>query len=132
MTNHYKDFDSWNINKKKINSNDTYSPFYHKREIRWCRLGLNIGFEQDGTGVEFSRPVLILKGFSRNVCLVLPLTTSVKKNKYHISIGDIDGKEASVILSQIRLIDTRRLDQHIQFLNKEKFEIIRKAIKDLL
>jgi mRNA interferase MazF len=132
MTNYQKDFDSWNIKKKKINKEDTYLPFYHKREIRWCRIGLNIGFEQDGTGVEFSRPVLILKGFSRNVCLVVPLTTSTKKNKYHISIGDIDGKEASVILSQIRLIDTRRLDQHIEFLNKDKFEIIRKAIKDLI
>ncbi len=127
-----KDFDRWNESKKKANDNKGYLPLYHEREIRWCRLGVNIGFEQDGTGKDFSRPVLILKGFSRHVCLVLPLTTSIKKNTYNISIGKIDGKKASVIISQIRLIDTRRLDQFILFLDKKLFEDIRKSVKDLL
>ncbi len=127
-----KDFDVWNNKKKNINNNEDYLPLYQKREVRWCRLGVNIGFEQDGTGKDFSRPVLILKGFSRHVCVVLPLTTSTKKNPYHISVGKVGDREASVITSQIRLIDTRRLDQHISFLDKKLFEIIRKAVKDLL
>ena len=55
-----KDFDKWNKTKKGIHSNDDYLPLYHKRQIRWCRLGVNVGFEQDGTGKDFSRPVLIL------------------------------------------------------------------------
>lgn len=92
-------------------------------------LGVNIGFEQDGTGKEFSRPVLILKGFSRHVCLVVPLTTSTKENPYYLSVGTIDGKNARVIISQIRLIDTRRLDQHITFIDKKLFETIRKPSK---
>ncbi len=127
-----KDFDSWNEQKKKTHANEEYSPLYYEREIRWCRLGANVGFEQDGTGREFSRPVLILKGFSRHVCLVIPLTTSTKKNPYHISVGNIGNREASVIISQIRLIDTRRLDQQIAVLSKKKFGVIRKAVKDLL
>ncbi|MBU4536468.1 type II toxin-antitoxin system PemK/MazF family toxin [Patescibacteria group bacterium] len=93
---------------------------------------MNIGYEQDGTNKEFSRPVLIMKGFSRHVCLVIPLTTSSKKNPYHIEIGNIGGKDAFVIISQIRLIDVRRLDELIETLNKEKYSIIRKAIKELL
>ncbi len=127
-----KDFDNWNKNKKEIESLDNYLPFYKERQIRWCRLGLNIGYEQDGTNKEFSRPVLIIKGFSRYACLVVPLTTSSKKNPYHIHIGDINGKDAYVIFSQIRLIDTRRLDELVETLNKEKYGKIRKAIKDLL
>lgn len=127
-----KDFDSWNISKKEINFNESYLPLYKKREIRWCRLGVNIGYEQDGTGKDFSRPVLILRGFSRNVCLVVPLTTSTKKNPYHISVGKIEGRDAFVIISQVRLIDTKRLDQHISFLNKNSFEVIRKAVRDLV
>src|SRR3989344_7307679 len=100
-----KDFDSWNESKKKAHKNHDYLPLYHEREIRWCRLGLNIGFEEDGTGKDFARPVLILKGFSRHVCLVLPLTTSTKKNPYNIPIGKVDNREASAIISQLRLID---------------------------
>ena len=127
-----KDFDKWNKIKKETHSNDDYLPLYHKRQIRWCRLGANVGFEQDGTGKDFSRPVLILKGFSRHVCLVVPLTTSTKKNKYHIPVGIVEGRNAFVIISQIRLIDTKRLDQYIMTLDKKIFELIQKAVKGLL
>lgn len=127
-----KDFDKWNEIKKRTDAHEEYLPLYNEREIRWCRLGVNIGFEQDGTGREFSRPVLILRGFSRRVCLVVPLTTSIKKNKYYVSVGNVDGKKATVIISQVRLIDTRRLDQHIATLDKRLFERIRKAVKDIL
>lgn len=127
-----KDFDGWNSIKKKSHSLDGYMPLYHERQIRWCRIGVNIGFEQDGTGKEFSRPVLVLKAFNRNVCLVIPLTTSTKKNPYHRSLGVVDGNEAFVIISQLRLIDTKRLDQQIITLDKEIFESIRKAVKGML
>ena len=127
-----KDFDSWNEEKKQTHDNENYRPLYREREVRWCRLGANIGFEQDGTGKDFSRPVLILKGFSRHVCLIIPLTTSKKKNPYHFPIGDIGDRKASAIISQLRLIDTRRLDQQIGVIGKEMFEQIRKAVKDLL
>lgn len=125
-----KDFDNWNKRKKEINEEEPN--FYHQREIRWCSLGINIGFEQDGTSKTYRKPVLILKGFSRNVCLIIPLTTSRKKNPYHISAGIIEGEEAFVILSQIRLIDTKRLHDRLVVLDKNKFEEIRKALKSLI
>lgn len=127
-----KDFDGWNEEKKKANANEEYLPLYHQREVRWCRLGVNVGFEQDGTGKGFSRPVLILKGFSRRVCLVVPLTTSKKRNRYYIPIGDVGGEKAAAIISQLRLIDTRRLDQHIDTLDTEIFKRIQKAVRDML
>lgn len=125
-----KDFDKWNKRKKDINTKEPN--FYYEREIRWCSLGVNIGFEQDGTNEAYKRPVLIIRGFSRHVCLVVPLTTSQKKNPYHFGLGIIEGQEAFAILSQIRLIDTKRLHGQIAVLNKEKFKEIKKAIKDLL
>jgi len=127
-----KDFDKWNNVKKETHSNNDYLPLYHERQVRWCRLGANVGFEQDGTGKDFSRPVLILKGLSRHVCLVIPLTTSTKENIYHMPVGDVDDKVAAVIISQVRLVDTRRLDQHIATIEKKTFEGIRKAVKDML
>ena len=58
-----KDFDNWNESKKLI-QNHGENKLYHQRQIWWCSLGLNIGSEQDGTGIAFDRPVLIIKGLS--------------------------------------------------------------------
>ena len=41
-----KDFDSWNEKKKILNNNDV--SFYHEREVWWCSLGVNVGYEQNG------------------------------------------------------------------------------------
>ena len=125
-----KEFDLWNKRKKEIN--DGEPNFYHVREIRWCSLGINVGFEQDGTSKTYKRPVLIVKGFSRHVCLVVPLTTSQKKNRYHMPVGVVEEKEAFAILSQIRLIDTKRLHDRLIVLDKNRFEEIRKAIRNLI
>lgn len=126
-----KNFDSWNIKKKLINT-ISMNKYYHARDIWWCSLGVNIGFEQDGKNDNFQRPVLIIKGISKQTCLVGPITTSPQKHKYRIFIGSVTGKNSSVVLSQIKVIDTKRLINKIGVLNKESFEIIRKSIKDLL
>jgi mRNA-degrading endonuclease toxin of MazEF toxin-antitoxin module len=91
-----------------------------------------VGFEQDGTGTVYERPVVVLRGFSKDVCLIVPLTTSAKQNKYHFNLGLIDGKPASAIISQIRLIDTRRFIDKIGMLDQGKFEALKNAVKDLL
>ena len=126
-----KDFDRWNTKKKEIHT-DKPNGFYHEREIWWCSLGVNVGFEQDGSGDEYQRPVLILKGLSKNTCLVIPLTTSPKKHRMRVPLGIVDGKQASALLSQIRIIDTKRLVNKVGFIDKEIFNNIRKAAKDML
>ena len=125
-----KDFDQWNKIKKGVNSGGLLK-LYHTREIWWCSLGVNIGFEQNGGGQEYQRPVLILKGMSKDTCYIIPLTGSPKRHKNRVAIGLVDNIEASAIISQIRLIDTKRLVEKIGFLNKSKFNEIRKAVKDL-
>ncbi len=124
-----KDFDTWNIKKK--NTENENGRLYTTREIWWCRLGLNIGFEQDGSGEEFLRPCVIVRGFGPKVCMVFPLTTSLNKHPLRIPLGNVDGKNASAILSQVRSIDTRRLVEKIGFLDKEKFDELRKNARNL-
>jgi mRNA-degrading endonuclease toxin of MazEF toxin-antitoxin module len=46
-------------------------------------------------------------------------------------VGEVDAKLASALLSQIRSIDTRRLVEKIGFLDKEKFEELRKNARNL-
>jgi mRNA interferase MazF len=128
-----KDFDKWNNQKKIINlrSNNT-DFFYHEREVWWCAIGVNVGFEQNGKGADFVRPVLIIKGFSKDVFICVPLTTKLKEGKYYHEISLNDGIMRKVILSQIRLIDSRRLQEKITMIDKEQFKDIKQKITQLL
>ncbi|MDQ7009415.1 MAG: hypothetical protein Q9M94_03950 [Candidatus Gracilibacteria bacterium] len=57
-----KDFDKWNKLKKNINNKK--QKFYVKeREVWSVKMGQNVGFEEDGKGKDFERPVLVLKKF---------------------------------------------------------------------
>jgi mRNA-degrading endonuclease toxin of MazEF toxin-antitoxin module len=127
----HKDFDGWSGVKKDINAKKS-APFCHEREVWWCTLGVNVGSEQDGSSTEYRRPVLILKGFSRETFLVIPLTTSVRAHPLRPSIGMIAGKESHALLSQMRVIDTKRLVRKIAVLDTQMFEIIRKTARGLL
>ena len=126
----HKDFDQWNSVKKKT---DKEKPrLYTVREVWWCRLGINVGTEQDGKGKWFVRPCIIMRGFGPDACLVAPLTTSPRTHTLRVPIGKIEGEEAKVNLSQIRVIDTKRLQNRIGFLNKDIFSKLRKTAKELL
>lgn len=125
-----KNFDEWNKSKKSLNNRDV-KIFCHEREIWWSYLGVNIGYEEDGTGDIFQRPVLIIKMLSPRTCLVAPLTSSKSFHKMRIPLGIIADKNASAILSQIRVIDTRRLLSKICYLNEHTFVLIRKNIRDM-
>src|SRR3989344_6049541 len=125
-----KDFDKWNKVKKETN---TEKPrLYTVREVWWCQLGVNIGTEQDGSGERFLRPAVILRGFGPDACLVIPLTTSTRKHPLRVSVGAVEGRSARANLSQIRVVDTRRLVEKIGFLEKELFANIRKTARGLL
>ncbi len=126
-----KNFNDWNQKKTKIHERKK-TPFCHERELWWCALGVNIGFEQDGTGREYYRPVLILKSFSLETCLIAPLTTSTRVHLLRPSVGEIDGKLAHALISQIRVIDTKRLIRKIGYLDKYIFKDIRKAVKQMI
>lgn len=126
-----KNFDQWNEIKKAIH-HDENAKFYHEREVWWCSLGVNVGFEQDGSGDEYRRPVLILKGLSGQTCLAIPLTTSTNRHRLRPSVGLVEGQEARALLSQMRIIDTKRLVRKIGYIEHDAFEQIRKAAKDML
>ena len=124
-----KDFDQWNTEKKRAHAE--HPRLYTVREVWWCSLGVNIGSEQDGSGQLFLRPVVIVRSFGPDTCVVIPLTTSERKHPLRVPVGDIQEKKASAILSQMRVIDTRRLVEKIGFLDKEIFMELRKAVRNL-
>lgn len=126
-----KRFDEWNAEKKELNSRRA-APFCHARELWWCVLGVNVGFEQDGTGEHYDRPIVILKVLSARTCLAVPLTTSTHQHPLRVPLGLVQGKEARALLSQMRVVDTKRLIRKMSYLDHERFDLIRKAVKDML
>ncbi len=124
-----KDFDRWNTKKKQ--TNDEQPRLYTVREIWWCRLGVNVGTEQDGSGRLSLRPVVIIRSFGPNACMAVPLTTSRRKHPLRFPVGDVQEKKATAILSQIRVVDTRRLVEKVGFLDATVFAELRKAVRKL-
>ena len=126
-----KNFDEWNKVKKATDARDDIGGVYFReREIWWVRLGVNIGFEQDGTGEQYARPVIVVKKYNPQVFLSVPLSTTEKRGKYYFSVGEVDGKNAVAILSQIRLIDARRPVQRISTVDRKTFsDLVSEIVK---
>lgn len=120
------EFDEWNKRKQNIHLKNK-RVYVKEGEIRWCQLGQNIGYEECGTGKDFDRPVLIVKIFSRETCLVVPLTSSAKKHRFRFEINN----KSKALLSQIKTIDTKRLSRLIYKIRIQDFKQIKKAIQDL-
>ena len=72
-----------------------------------------------------------LKKFNKNSVLIIPLSTRVKERPYHFPHLH-EGQEYSALLSQIRLISTKRLLRKIYEMDNGIFSIIRQAVKDML
>lgn len=125
-----KNFKTWHELKEKINNKDN-AAYFKEREVWFCYLGCNVGYEQDGKGKYFLRPVLIFKQFNKNVFLGIPLTNAVKNNKFYYTIK-IQNKLHCLILSQIRLIDSKRLVNKKYIVDDYTFTKIKKAFIDLI
>jgi mRNA-degrading endonuclease toxin of MazEF toxin-antitoxin module len=116
--------DKWNIKKKNISTKEKLI-FVKERDIVFINMGQNVGFEQDGKGDEFLRPVIVYKKFNNNLFLGIPLTSSVKDSKFYYRFefkSKTDGiRQSSAILSQIKAIDTKRVKFKLGVINKTDF-----------
>ena len=126
-----RDFLSWNSKKEKIDSRNNKAIFFHERDVWWCSLGLNVGNEQDGKGENFHRPVIVIKKFSRSLFWAIPLTTKLKKGIFYLTI-DFGGIAQAAILSQMRMLDSKRLINRLGVISEADFQKIKQAIKEFL
>lgn len=128
-----KEFDKWNELKKEIDVLNKPENFYfQEREIWWCSLGVNVGFEEDGKNDNFERPVLIIRKFNKYVLWILPLTRSRKTGDYYFLITQGDEDDSVVILSQIRLISSKRLLRKMRMMDEAEFKDIKDKVKRFL
>lgn len=124
-----KDFEKWS-KLKWVLHNKTSRPFF--KEIWFCNLGINIGFEQNGLGKSYLRPVIIIRKFNNQIFWALPLTRKSKISKYYFTFIFRRNELSTVILSQVRLPDGKRLSHKIGTLRSQDFASLIKKLKALL
>ena len=129
-----KRFDEWNEIKKETQKDKAIVGFKN-RDIFFIKMGENIGFEQNGKGDSFVRPIVIVKGFNRDIFFGIPLSTKVKDGKfYHEFKFNKNGKTVTniALLSQMRLYSSKRLLNKIGMMGKNDFEIMKRKFKKLI
>ena len=127
---HTKDYKIWHKIKRYLH-NKKERPFFHEGEVWFCSLGENVGFEQDGRGQNYLRPVIIVRKFNKEVCWGVPLTKNKKSGKYYFSFK-LNNEISTAILSQLRLIDSKRLQYKIGGVSSKDSADIRKNLRQLL
>jgi len=125
-----KKYNEWNEVKKELDM-QTHSIIYKERDIFWASVGENIGYEQNGKGRIFSRPVLIVKRFSRNMFFGVPLSTKMKDGNFFFEF-ELLGKKSNALIVQGRLFDTKRLENKIGMMSKDDFIKLKEKLRELL
>jgi mRNA interferase MazF len=123
-----KDFDGWNILKKKIEERNII--YCNEREIWWCSIGENIGSETSGKNQLFERPVLILRVYNSQQIVIVPLSSRQKKDRFHQRIF-FAGEYGWCILSQVKTISTKRLRRKFFRVDRKQFKQVITTYIDL-
>lgn len=126
-----RDFQKWHKLKSEIDKQDR-SLLFRSQEIWWCALGANVGVEADGKSDLFQRPVLIWRKFNREMFWALPVTSKVKNGKPFYFPLEIHGQIHTVVLSQLRVLSTRRLIRRLGKLSDTQFALLNKAMAEFL
>ena len=128
-----KDFDSWNELKKKIEAEKNEPDKFPKEgEVWMSSLGRNIGFEQNGSGANFSRPILIVKKFNNHMFWCVSLSTKQKDFDFYFNYTDQNNQKVSAILAQMKLVSVKRLKRKLYELSRDKLQEIKLKLKSFL
>ncbi len=106
--------------------------YFYEKDVWWASLGANIGHEEDGKNKKFERPVLILKKFNNHLALIAPLSSQLKQNNKYYYKFYLNQRLTSVIVSQIRIISSKRLIRKIGNITSADFNKIKLQIRGFL
>ncbi len=129
----YKNFDEWNILKKKIDEQEeSLTNFPKAGEVWMISMGENIGFEQNGSNQDFSRPVLVIRKFNNHMFWSVPLTTKQKNIDFYFNYTDLENRKVSLILAQMKLTSVKRFKRKLYNLDLSLFDQVRSILKSFI
>ncbi len=126
-----KHFIDWIIIKIIIDKTKRTDIVINEGQVFWCFLGENVGSEQNGKGQYFHRPVLIFKKFNNDIFWGIPMSSKNKDNKYYVKVL-LKDFEQSAIISQLRLLDSKRLYLFIGYISIQDFNKIQNKVINLI
>lgn len=127
------DFDRWNQQKQLLEIQPQAPfPFPKVREVWMIAMGRNLGFEQNGVGGAFERPVLVITKFNNQMFWAVPLSTKQKRFDFYYNFTDPFGNAAALILAQMRLVSVKRFERKLYLLPENIFGSARKALVEML
>lgn len=99
---------------------------FSEREVWFASLGDVIGNEINGKGLMKCRPVLILKKFTRETFLALPMTSHIKNGTYYYAIN-FRGNPGVIVLNQGRMLDSKRLMRRVGLIPQAEYHKIKQS-----
>ncbi len=125
-----KTFGDWILLKDKLHNRNKI-PVFKQAEIWWCSIGFNVGHEENGKNQLFNRPILVLRKFNNHLFLGVPLTSKIKENIFYRKIS-FKGMMQSVMIAQMRVMDSKRLTHKMGEMSEEQFQMIRREVKEMI
>jgi mRNA-degrading endonuclease toxin of MazEF toxin-antitoxin module len=122
------EYDSWNNLKKNISIKNRLN--FNVGEIWMTSLGKNIGVEEDGKGVNFLRPVLVLKKFNSDFFIGIPLSNTDKSGEFYYKFQFKD-KSSNALISQIKTIDCKRLIYRMGKTGEDTLSLVKEKIRNM-
>jgi len=126
-----KIFFDWTKLKIRIHASDV-KKFPKEKSIWWASLGQNIGVEINGKNKNFERPVLIIKKYSKDSLLILPISSKEKEGIYYFKFIDNEGRKNIVNLSQLKTISSKRVIREMGKIDNIDFQQIKERLKNLI
>lgn len=126
----FKRFIDWIYLKNNIDKKERFIQI-KEGEVYWCFLGENIGDEENGKGDVFRRPVLVFKKFNNSIFWGIPMSTKNKDSIYYVKVL-LKDVEQSAMVSQLRILDTKRLDVNIGYISKIDFLRVQDSVINII
>jgi mRNA interferase MazF len=128
-----KNFPAWHAIKQRIDNAAHALRGYKERDVWWVSVGHNVGFEEEAKGTSFSRPVLVVKGFSQQIFWGIPLTSKRHTGKYYYLLTVRGQTMPSIaLLSQLSVFDTKRMTTKHGTIEESDFMEIKRQLRSFL
>lgn len=129
-----KPYDQWNEKKKDIDTKEIMMGL-KERDVVFVSMGMNVGFEQNGKGDEFLRPVVVLNVLNRGLFFGVPLTSKQKNGDFFLDMTFESKGEtvnSTAILVQAKSFSTKRAHYKKGVVEKEVFDMLKEAVQKRL
>jgi len=131
MNNKIQKLDRWN-NVKQVTSESNKKVYFKERDIFWLKVGENIGFEQNGKGDKFQRPVLVVKRYTNDMFLGIPLSTTIREGSFFFQFSFIKDEISTALLVQQKLFSSKRCIKKIGKISENNFEKLKQKLYTLI